>query len=278
MFIDVLTALVVVAAVGLIFGILLALFGHFFGVEENENTQKIRAALPGINCGACGFKGCNDYAEALANGKAKPNLCIPGAEATAKEIGEILGIEVETPKDMIAFVHCNGDCNVTVDKAVYEGIATCKARNMLYGGPKACSYGCLGCGDCANVCVAHAISIVNGVAVVDTSRCVGCGLCAKECPKKIISMIPQEAAVSVYCFNKDKGADARKACKNACIGCKKCEKVCPTNAISVVNNCAQIDYTNCTGCGLCVENCPTGCLKKVCFRDLQENFDFDDLK
>ena len=273
MFIDVLTAFAVVVAVGLLFGILLALFVHLFGVEEDEKAKKIREALPGINCGACGFKGCNDYAEALAKGQAKPNLCIPGAEAAAKALGEILGVEVEGPKDVVAFVHCNGDCNAASDKAVYAGIETCKACAMSYGGPKSCVYGCLGCGDCAKVCVSHAISIENGIAKVDTSLCVGCGLCAQECPKKIISMIPQEAATVVYCSSHDKGADARKFCKNACIGCKKCEKACPEQAIAVVNNCAVIDYTKCTGCGLCAEACPTGCVKKEIFPDLPENFE-----
>ena len=272
MLIDVLTALAVVASVGLLFGILLAVFLHLFGVEEDEKTKKIRAALPGINCGACGFKGCNDYAEALSKGLAKPNLCVPGAEDTANALGVILGVEVEEPKDMVAFVHCNGACTVALEKAVYEGLASCKARAMIYGGPKSCGYGCLGCGDCSDVCVSQAIRIENGIARVDTSRCVGCGWCAKECPKKIISMLPQEAAVAVYCNSKDKGADARKTCANACIGCKKCEKSCPHQAIAVIHHRAVIDYKICTGCGLCAEACPTGCLKKVSFPDLSENF------
>lgn len=272
MLIDVLTALAVVVSVGLFFGILLALFIRLFGVEEEEITKKIRAALPGINCGACGFKGCNDYAEALSQGKAKPNLCIPGAENTAKEIGELLGVEVEEPNDVVAFVHCNGTCDVAAEKSVYEGITSCKARSMIYGGPKSCNYGCLGCGDCAKVCVSEAICVSNGIARVDTSRCVGCGLCVKTCPKNIISMVPQDAPVAVYCSSKDKGAVAIKACKNACIGCKKCEKTCPDQAITVIDNCAVIDYTKCTGCGLCAEVCPTGCLKKVKFPDLPEDF------
>ena len=275
MVIDVLTALAVVVSVGLLFGILLALFIHLFGVEEDQKTQQIRAALPGINCGACGFKGCNDYAEALARGEAKPNLCIPGAEDTAKELGTILGIEVEEPQDLIAFVHCNGTCDAAAKKAEYEGISSCKACNIIYGGPRACSYGCTGCGDCAAVCVSHAICVVDGVARVNSARCVGCGLCVRECPKKIISMIPQEAATVVYCNSRDKGAEAKKACKNACIGCKKCEKACPHAAITVIDNCAVIDYAKCTGCGLCVEGCPTGCLKKVSFPDLPEGFELN---
>ena len=272
MVIDVLTALAVVVAVGLLFGILLALFIHLFGVEEDAKTKQIRAALPGINCGACGFKGCNDYAEAIAKGLAKPNLCIPGAEVVAKEIADFLGVEVEEPVDLIAFVHCNGTCDVAADKAIYEGIPTCKASSELFGGPKACIYGCVGCGDCANVCITQAICVADGIARIDTSRCVGCGLCVKTCPKKIISLIPQETVTAVFCSSKDKGADARKACKNACIACKKCEKACPEHAISVVDNCAVIDYTKCTGCGLCAAGCPTGCLKSAAFPDLPEGF------
>lgn len=268
---DILIALGVVASVSLFLGILLALFIRFFGIEEDEKAKNIRACLPGINCGACGFKGCDDYAAALAQGKAKPNLCIPGAEDTAEKLGEILGIEIEPPKDVVAFVHCNGVCDATVKKAVYDGIGSCKAASMLYGGPDACRYGCLGCGDCAAVCASNAICISDGIARVDTRLCVGCGMCVDTCPKKIISMVPQETATVVYCSNKDKGADARKACKNACIACKKCEKACPHSAIAVINNCAVIDYEKCTGCKECVKECPTGCLKAVFFPDLIKN-------
>lgn len=269
---NVLTALIVVVSVGLLFGILLALFIHFFGVEEDEKTKKIRDVLPGINCGACGFTGCNEYAQALSKGNAKPNLCIPGANATAKALGSLLGVEVDEPKDFVAFVHCNGTCDVATEKSAYDGINTCKARSMVYAGPKSCSYGCLGCGDCASVCVSHAIYLENGIARVDTSRCVGCGMCVKECPKNIISMIPQNAKAVVYCNSKDKGAEAIKYCKKACIACKKCEKACPSGAITVIDNCAVIDYTKCTGCGVCAECCPTGCLQKASFPDLPEGF------
>ena len=272
MLIDVLTALAVVVSVSLVLGILLALFISFFSVKEDEKEKKIRECLPGINCGACGFTGCNEYAKALANDEAKPNLCIPGAENTAKQLGEILGVEVEEPKDVVAFVHCNGTCNVATEKAIYQGVESCKARTMLYGGSKGCSYGCFGCGDCAKVCVSNAIFIEDGIARVDTSKCVGCGLCVKQCPQKIISMVPQQTKTAVFCNSRDKGAEARKVCQNACIACKKCEKACPHEAISVINNLAVIDYEKCTGCGMCAECCPTGCIKKVSFCDLPEDF------
>lgn len=265
---DILTTLAVVAPIGLILGVLLAVISFKFGVEENPKKKQIRACLPGVNCGACGFKGCDDYAEAISEGRAEPNLCVPGAEDTARAIGDILGIEVEAPKDLVAFVACNGSCEATAKKAEYEGISTCRAAAMFYGGPDACNYGCLGLGDCAAACPAHAICIKDKVAHVDTTRCIGCGICASTCPKKVISMLPQETATVVMCSNKDKGADARKACANACIGCKKCEKTCPRGAITVKDNLARIDYSKCNGCGACVKGCPTGCLKSVSFPDL----------
>jgi ferredoxin len=83
-------------------------------------------------------------------------------------------------------------------------------------------------------------------------------------------MLPQETASVVMCSNKQKGADARKVCKNACIGCKKCEKACLNGAIAVVDNVATIDYAKCTHCGACAKECPTGCLKNVCFPNLAE--------
>ena len=265
MIIDVLIALAVVVAVGLIFGILLVVFTHFFGIEEDKLTKEIRAALPGINCGACGYKGCNDYAEAIAKGEAKPNLCIPGAEGVSLAIGEILGVEVEETKDFIAFVHCNGTCEAAASKAIYDGMASCYAHNMYFGGPKACSYGCLGCGDCAAVCPAHAICMQDGIAHVDSRACMGCGACVSVCPKHLVTLVPRAAKTVVMCSNTEKGAVVRKNCRNACIGCKKCELNCPEKAITVTNNLAAIDYDKCNGCGACVELCPMHCLKTADF-------------
>ncbi len=267
---DLIIAFDVVALIGIIAGVLLALISHFFAVEENQTVKAVRECLPGVNCGACGYKGCDDYAAAVADGSAKPNLCVPGAEATARELGEILGIEVEPPKDVVAFVHCSGTCDATAKKAAYEGISGCKAAAMLYGGPDACRFGCVGLGDCAAACPSHAICMKDGIAHVDTSLCLGCGLCETICPKHIISMVPQETEAVVMCSNTDKGGDARKVCKNACIACKKCEKVCPHGAVTVVNNLAKIDYDKCTGCGACAEACPTGCMKQVVFPDIPE--------
>ena len=270
----------IIAGIALVLGILLAVLSHFFSVPEDPTFTKIRECLPSVNCGACGYAGCDDYATALANGTEKrAGLCIPGTKAVAEQIGNILGMDAvdETFQDVVAYVACNGHCDAARHKAVYEGVPTCVAASRLYGGQGACNYGCLGYGDCAAACPATAICMIDGIAHVDTSRCIGCGLCTRTCPKGIIHMLPQNTAVAVMCSNKDKGADARKACDNACIGCKKCEKTCPHGAITVEDNLAHIDYDKCIGCGACVEVCPTGCLKKVFFPDLPEGVIAEDL-
>ena len=260
---EILIALAVVAPVGLVLGVLLAFVSYKFGVEEDPKVKEVRACLPGANCGACGYKGCDDYAAMVASGKAALNLCVPGSADVANQLGNIMGVSVTAKKASVAFVSCNGNCEATSKKAEYEGISSCAAAAMLFGGPDACAYGCMGFGDCASVCPANAICIKDGIAHVDAERCIGCGLCASTCPKKVISLKPADATTVVMCSNKDKGADARKACKNACIGCKKCEKTCPNGAITVKDNVARIDYSKCDSCGACVKGCPTGCLKSL---------------
>ncbi len=257
----ILIAFSVVTLVGLVAGVLLALASYFLEVKEDETVKRVRECLPGVNCGACGYTGCDEYAKAVAEGSAKANLCIPGADQTAIEISKVLGVEAEDVVEMIAFVGCNVTCDATSKIFQYNGVNSCAGASMIYGGPNACNYGCLGCGDCANVCPQNAICTKDGIARINGDICIGCGLCANVCPKNIIKLIPRISKVSVMCNNKEKGGIARKKCKNACIGCKKCELGCPEKAITVNDNLAVIDYSKCTGCGLCAENCPTGCIK-----------------
>lgn len=262
---NILIAVAVVSGIGLICGIILALASHFMAVRVDEKKENIRACLPGVNCGACGYTGCDGYAAALASGKAEVNLCIPGADAVAKKLAEVLGVEFADVVEKVAIVRCGGDCNATEKKELYEGIESCAAANLLYGGTGKCSFGCLGYGDCAAVCANDAVCIENGIAHINTTLCTGCGMCARACPKHIISLVPDVARTVVLCSNKEKGALVRKECLAGCIGCKKCEKLCPEQAITVRDNLAAVDAEKCTGCGVCADNCPVGCIKTGSF-------------
>ncbi len=262
MIIDILIAVAVLLTTGVVAAIILALASHYFGVKTDEKVSRIREHLPGANCGACGYTGCDGYAEALASGEVKTTLCIPGGADVAAKISETLGVEAGDVNVPLAYVHCGGDNEATDSVAVFDGVDSCKAMCLVCGGPMACKYGCIGCGDCADVCPVDAICIRNGIAYVSPSKCIGCGLCVKTCPKHIISFIPRDAAVAVKCSSKDSGAATRKNCKDGCIGCKKCEKACPTEAIKVENNLASIDYEKCIKCGECAEVCPSKCIEK----------------
>ncbi|MBE6547115.1 MAG: RnfABCDGE type electron transport complex subunit B [Ruminococcaceae bacterium] len=254
-------AALVVAAIGAVCAVMLVLASKFFAVKEDETFQKIRECLPGANCGACGYAGCDGYAKALCEEQGiKTNLCIPGADATSKQIAELLGVEFEDVVEQVAVIHCYGDCHHTSVKMDYVGIQSCEAAKLMYGGAGKCVYGCMGLGDCARVCPQGAICIENGIAHVDTRKCVGCGLCAKACPRNLIEIIEDTKRVLVTCSNKEKGAVAKRKCSNACIGCKICEKNCPVGAIKVTDNLAHIDYTLCENCDTCAKNCPVGCI------------------
>lgn len=258
----IITAVITVTVIGILCAAVLVIAAIFMGVHENELEIKIRECLPGVNCGACGYSGCDGYAKALANEKdIKTNLCTPGGDKVSKSISEILGTEFQDTIEMVATVRCCGDCNVTEKKTNYSGVDTCDAAKMLHGGDGQCTYGCLGRGDCAKVCPHDAICMDNGIARVDARKCVGCGVCVKACPNQLIHMMPDVHRQVIACHNKQKGAVARKQCTNACIACGKCAKVCPVDAIVVEKNLASIKYDKCIKCGKCAEVCPVGCIR-----------------
>lgn len=256
----VILATLVVAAIGLIAGLGLSVSSVLMAVKTDETAEKLRGELPGANCGACGYSGCDAYAEALSSGGAKPGLCTPGGAEVNRRLGEILGVDVEKTVPKTAAVLCSGTNEKTSAKMYYTGIGTCRAANMMYGGTRACGYACLGFGDCARVCGYGAITVKNGLAHVDKSKCVACGACVKACPKGIIELLPANLKATVSCSNRDKGAAARKVCQSACIGCGKCARVCACGAVTVENNLSRIDPEKCVGCGECTKACPTGCI------------------
>jgi electron transport complex protein RnfB len=249
-------AIISLGALGLVFGLILAIASHIFKVEVDERTEKILDALPNANCGGCGYPGCSGYAEAIVQDGVAINKCAPGGADTVAKIAEIMGVTASKSEKMVAIVKCRGDNTVTTQKHNYVGVLDCVAANITQGGDKGCAYGCLGLGTCVSVCAFDAIRIENGIAVINPENCTACGKCVEACPRNIIEIVPYSKKVHVTCKSVDKGPMVKKVCDIGCIACRLCEKVCPVDAIHVDNNLASIDYDKCIQCMLCVEKCP----------------------
>lgn len=266
-YLPVLYAILALGGLGILFGLVLGVADKKFSVEVDERVSAIRAAVAGANCGACGYPGCDGYAEAVARGEAKANACTPGGEKTAKAIAAIMGVSADTLEPLVARVRCQGTTDNVSIRYNYSGIPSCRAAGSLSGGPTTCEYSCVGLGDCVSRCPFGAISLMNGVAVVNGDVCTGCGMCVETCPRGIIQMLPRDQTIVVMCRNEAIGRIARLQCKTACVGCKRCEKQCPSDSIHVINGVAIIDETTCTRCGACILACPMHCIVNYYERD-----------
>ena len=258
----IMAATVLVAAVGLFIGVFLGVAGKKFAVEVDEKEVAVREALPGNNCGGCGYHGSDGLPAAIAKGEAPVNGCPVGGEPVGKVIAGIMGQEIVETARQVAYVKCAGTCEKTKDNYEYTGVEDCEMMAFIPGGgAKSCTYGCLGFGSCVKACPFHAIHIVDGIAVVDKEACKACGKCIATCPKHLIELVPYEQKHLVQCSSKDKGKDVMSVCSVGCIGCKMCEKVCESDAVHVVDNIAHIDPEKCTNCGKCAEKCPKKIIK-----------------
>ena len=253
---DIVIPAAIFAGLGLIFGAALAIASRIFAVHEDERVGKITEALPGANCGGCGFSGCAAYAEAIVKGEAAPGLCLACSAEGARTISEVMGVPVVENKPMRAQVMCSGKSGVAHKKYHYVGATDCVAAERLGGGDKCCPNGCIGLGTCAAACPYDAIAVVHGLAVVDAGKCRGCGVCVSNCPKHIIRMIPAAATHWVACLSVENGKKTREQCDAGCISCRLCEKACEHDAIKVDNFVAAIRYDKCVGCGACADKCP----------------------
>ncbi|MBO5561962.1 MAG: RnfABCDGE type electron transport complex subunit B [Firmicutes bacterium] len=263
---DISSILIPVAAIGgmgLLFGGGLGVASIKLKVEQDPKIPLVRECLPGANCGGCGFAGCDALAEAIATGKAPVNACPVGGAACAAKVGEVMGVKAEQGVKKVAFVKCMGTCEAAKTKFEYYGEQDCDLENGVSGGRKACAFGCLGDGNCVRACNFGALSIVDGVAVVDSEKCVACGACIKACPKHLIELVPDDKKIRVACNSNDMPKPTKDNCSNGCMGCKICEKNCPSQAVAVDKFLAKVDYEKCTQCGVCTQKCPTKAIKDV---------------
>ncbi|MDQ0507657.1 Na+-translocating ferredoxin:NAD+ oxidoreductase RNF subunit RnfB [Peptoniphilus ivorii] len=257
---NVIYAVLILGVLGLFFGVVLAYASKVFAVEMDPRVVNVIDALPGANCGACGYPGCEAMANAIVAGEAPVNGCAIGGQEVAENVAEIMGQSVGDVEKQVAVVRCQGDCDKSKNKYEYNGLVDCRLIGDFAQGAKGCSSGCLGGGTCVSVCEFDAIHVHNGIAEVDKEKCVACKKCIEICPKHIIGLMPYKQQTEVKCSTHDPGKVVRTNCSIGCIACGLCERNCPKDAVHVVDNLAKIDYEKCINCGICASKCPTGAI------------------
>jgi Na+-translocating ferredoxin:NAD+ oxidoreductase RNF subunit RnfB len=248
----------VAGTLALVLGLALGVFKEIFRVEEDPLIGTIKNALPGANCGGCGFPGCEGYAVEVAGG-GDISKCTAGGKAAADKLAAIMGVDAVTISPMVSVRCCLGGSDIAVKRGIYTGIPTCRGAKFA-GGTKLCSWGCLGFGDCVTVCKFDAISMdENGLPIVNWGKCTGCKVCVAECPQGILKVIPKDKKIVLaLCSNRNPIRSAiRKTCRLGCIKCGICVKQCPEQCIVIDNGIPLVDYSKCTACGTCEQKCPT---------------------
>ncbi len=247
--------------------VVLAVASRLLKVEENPKVELVLDALPGANCGGCGFAGCEAYAVAVVVNEDLPaNLCSVGGPAVAAKVGELSGKAVVAGEPMVAFRRCSRVEGEVRARFEYVGTQTCASAAMLEGGPYMCAWACLGLGDCIRACPFDAMYIANGMVEILPSKCMSCGQCIKVCPRSITQLLPRRARVMVHCSTREKMKSVSEVCAVGCINCLKCLKSCPAEAIRYEQGRIEINHEACLAYGSaceerCVSSCPRGIMR-----------------
>ena len=152
----ILVAVISLGAIGLIAAVILYAASKKFAVYEDPRIAKVSEVLPQANCGGCGYPGCSGFAGACVKaadaGSLEGKLCPVGGAPVMEKVAAILGLEAVAAEPKVAVVRCNGSCENRPRTALYDGAKSCAIAHATSGGETGCTFGCLGCGDCVEVC------------------------------------------------------------------------------------------------------------------------------
>lgn len=257
-----LTSAAILGGVGLTFGTLITLADRKLRVWEDPRIETVTQLLPGANCGACGLAGCRAFAEAAVEGDVAPAKCTVMGEEGVAVVAAYLGVDAGEADRKVARLLCAGGSDVAARRARYVGIESCAAAHAVGGGGKACSWGCLGLGDCQVVCDFDAIRMsASDLPVVDPELCTACGDCVEACPLDLFQLIPVEQHLIVQCRSLLQGDAATAVCSVACDACGKCAMDAAPGLVEMVNGLPVIDASkNRLAERSATSRCPTGAI------------------
>lgn len=258
----VLSAMGILGGVGLAFASLIAVCSRKLRVWEDPRIDAVTALLPGANCGACGSAGCRNFAERLLARRAQPSGCTVMSADGVRAVAEHLGVDAGTAVKRVARLLCAGGSDVARQRAVYRGHRSCAAAAAVSTGGKACAWGCVGLGDCAEACDFGAITMgPTGLPAVDPDRCTACGDCVVACPKDLFEVLPVTRRLLVQCRSALSGDAALAACAVACTACGKCVQDAKPGLVRIADGLAVVDpsRSDLEEPGA-VARCPTGAI------------------
>jgi len=258
------TALLAIGGLGLVAGVGLAVASKVFYVYVDPKVLAVEEALPGANCGGCGYPGCSGAAGAIVRGDAAPNICVAGGPTVHAQIAEIMGVEITETEPEIAAPGCTYGLDLADLKFKYDGFMDCRAAILLDGGSKICAVGCVGLGTCVNACPFGALSMgPDNLPVVNKDLCTGCGTCERVCPKHIITLTSGSRRVLNEYTTDQCSAPCQRACPagiNIPSYIREIGKGNPLEAVRVIKESNPFPSV----CGrICVHPCEIECRRNL---------------
>jgi len=256
-----LTAVAALGGLTLLLALVLVVANKKLHVFEDPRIDVVEDMLPHANCGACGFPGCRPFAEALVKNEAPPANCTVSADTDRALIADFLGVQAGSAVKRVARLACGGGLNVSRTYASYKGQPSCRAAALVAGGGKGCTWGCLGLGDCEDVCNFDALHLnAFHLPIVSEQRCTACNDCVEVCPKDLFSLQPQDQRLWVACKSKAQGDEVLASCEVGCTACARCAMDASGTLVTMDGNLPVVDYTQDHDTRKPIERCPTGAI------------------